>query len=148
MTSVLIIPIGRWACEKRLRNCLFFSFSLKRAPAAPRHHTSLVSSAKHLPSVKTIKWIGRFEKDRQEDRVRPSPSLHSVVELSMEGSILSLRVHCSVTANDSLLRSRRGSVLAAFQTLLLLLSPKCAVQYSACKSTMTSCTFPSTKRSK
>lgn len=47
----------------------------------------------------------------------------------MEGGILSLRVRCRVTANDSLLRSRRGSALAGFQTLFLPLSPKCAGEH-------------------
>lgn len=46
----------------------------------------------------------------------------------MEGGILSLRVHCSVTANDLLLRSRRGSALAGFQILFLPLSPNCAAE--------------------
>lgn len=61
------------------RRIFFFSLEKKKgggrgvSPAAPRHHTSLDFSAKHLPCVKSIKWMWRFEKDSQEDRVRPRP---------------------------------------------------------------------------
>lgn len=56
---------------------IFYLFKKKRKKKRRGHqlhsrrHTSLVSSARHLPSVKTIKQISRFEKDRQGDRVRP-----------------------------------------------------------------------------